>query len=228
MNCACETKGLKEKVGKVVLENPSQATLAMARELEINEMDVIRNLPEYMVKEVSKDRFDEIIAEVSTWGMLTVIVQNESTILEVKAPFPMGTYGHGYYNLKSKDTPVGGHIKADDLSAIFFLSKPFMGLESHSIQFFNKNGNAMFKLYLGRDENRQIIQEQKDKFINLKDKQDIFMLLCKPEACVDSRLPACAVGTADRRQTGRESFRKERFWTSQNDRKRAFRRRPKY
>lgn len=43
-------------------------------------------------------------------------------------------------------------------------------VESHSIQFFNKNVNAMFKLYLGRDENRQIIQEQKDKFRNLKNR----------------------------------------------------------
>jgi putative heme utilization carrier protein HutX len=172
MNCACGTKRLKEKVMEMASANPSQATTAMAKELEVCEMDVIRNLPEDMAKEVSKDRFDEIIAEVSTWGVLTVIVQNESTILEVKAPFPVGTYGHGFYNLQSKDTPVGGHIRADDLSAIFFVSKPFMGLESHSIQFFNGNGNAMFKLYLGRDENRQIIQEQMEEFINLKDKYE--------------------------------------------------------
>lgn len=170
MNCACETKGLKEKVMEMARENPSQATGAMARELSVSEMDVMRNLPEDMVKEVPKDRFDEIIAEVSTWGTLTVIVQNESTILEVKAPFPVGNYGHGFYNLKSKDTPVGGHISADDLSAIFFVSKPFMGLESHSIQFFNKNGNAMFKLYLGRDENRRIIQEQSERFARLKNR----------------------------------------------------------
>jgi putative heme utilization carrier protein HutX len=168
MNCAYEAKGLKEKVIEMVSKNPSQATTAMAKELEVCEMDAIRNLPEGMVKEISKDRFDEIIAEVSTWGKLTVIVQNESTILEVKSPFPMGTYGHGYYNLESLHSPIGGHIRMDDLSAVFFVSKPFMGLESHSIQFFNKNGNAMFKLYLGRDENRLIIHEQMEKFMNLK------------------------------------------------------------
>jgi len=170
MNCACETKGLKERVMEMVSKNPSQVTTTMAKELGACEMNVIRNLPEDMVKEVSKDRFDEIIAEVSAWGILTVIVQNESTILEVKASFPVGTYGHGYYNLKSKDTPIGGHIRADDLSAIFFVSKPFMGLESHSIQFFDKNGNAMFKLYLGRDENRVIIPKQIERFLALKDR----------------------------------------------------------
>lgn len=174
MDCSCKAQckanEIKEKVKEMALKNPSQSTAAMAKELETSEMNVISNLPEDMVKEVSKGRFDEIIAEVSTWGTLTVIVQNESTILEVKAPFPAGTYGHGYYNLKSKETAIGGHIKSDDLEAIFFVSKPFMGLESHSIQFFNKNGNAMFKLFLGRDDNRQINQEQLEKFINLKNR----------------------------------------------------------
>lgn len=177
MNCACGAKNterakemLAEKVAAMVANNPSKATGAMAAELEVNEMEVIRCLPEEMAKEVSKEKFDEIIEEASTWGSLTVIVQNESTILEVKAPFPKGTYGHGYYNLKSNDTPIGGHIRASELSAIFFVSKPFMGVESHSIQFFNENGNAMFKLYLARDENRRILTEQMEKFISLKNR----------------------------------------------------------
>jgi len=177
MNCVCGAKNkdsvkeiLAKRVAEMVANNPSKATGAMAAELEASEMDVIRCLPETMVKEVPKERFDEIVEEVSTWGNLTVIVQNESTIMEVKAPFPKGIYGHGYYNLKSNDTPIGGHIKASELSAIFFVSKPFMGLESHSIQFFNGNGNAMFKLYLARDENRQILTEQMEKFVNLKNR----------------------------------------------------------
>jgi len=177
MNCACGAKNadsakemLAEKVSGMVANNPSKATGAMAAELEVSEMEVVRCLPEVMVKEVSKERFDEIVEEVSTWGNLTVIVQNESTIMEVKAPFPKGTYGHGYYNLKSNDTPIGGHIRASDLSAIFFVSKPFIGVESHSIQFFNGSGSAMFKIYLGRDDNRRIIPEQVEKFMSLKDR----------------------------------------------------------
>ncbi len=101
------------------MKRQCQETGAMAQELGVSEKEIIRCLPGDMVKEVSKDRFDEIIAEVSGWGIVTVIVQNESTILKVKAPFPVGTYGHGYYNLKSKDSPIGGNIKVDDLSAIF-------------------------------------------------------------------------------------------------------------
>lgn len=174
MNCGCSKEksksdgSLKDKIRDIIAKDPSKMTGALAGELGVSEMEVIRCLPDDMVKEISKEKFDEIIEEVSKWGNLTVIVQNESTILEIKASFPMGTYGHGYYNLKSKDTPIGGHIKADDLSAIFFVSKPFMGIESHSMQFFNENGNAMFKLYLGRDEKRVIIPEQMERFLALK------------------------------------------------------------
>ncbi len=159
---------VQDKVRHSVDKNPSKWTGELAKELEVSELEVMRCLPDEMMEEVSKDKFDAIIAEISQWGKLTVIVQNESTILEVKASFPAGTYGHGYYNLKSKDTPIGGHIKIDDLAAIFFVSKPFMKMKTYSIQFFNNNGNAMFRLYLGRDEERVIIPEQIEKFLALK------------------------------------------------------------
>jgi len=170
MDCACRAKGIKEKVMEITAKGLAKSTGAMAVDLGVSEMEVIRNLPADMVKEVSKERFDEIIEDISQWGTLMVIVSNGSIILEIKAPFPVGTYGHGYYNLESSNTPIGGHIRADDLSAIFFVSRPYMDMETHSIQFFNKNGNAMFKLFLGWDENRQIISEQMGKFINLKNR----------------------------------------------------------
>lgn len=180
MGCACGAKCAESakdvhetaagKVAEMVTNNPSKTTGAMAAELGVSEREVIRCLPETMAKEVAKEKFDEIVEEVSTWGALTVIVQNESTILEVKASFPKGTYGHGYYNLKPNGTPIGGHIRASELSAIFFISKPFMGRESHSIQFFDGNGRAMFKLYLGRDESKQIITDQKERFIALRER----------------------------------------------------------
>ncbi len=169
MGCACNII-VKESVKEAIEKDPSKATGAMAKELGVSEKEVISCLSDEMVKEVPIDKFEEIIEEVSKLGQLTLIVQNESTIFQVRTLFPLGSYGHGYYNLLSKETPIGGHIKDEELSAIFLVSKPFMGIETHSIQFFNHNGNAMFKLFLGRDENRQIIPEQMEKFISLKNR----------------------------------------------------------
>jgi putative heme iron utilization protein len=57
---------------------------------------------------------------------------------------------------------------AESFDSIFFVDRPFMGQESLSIQIYDKDGNASIKFYLGRDENRKIKQEQKEKFLELR------------------------------------------------------------
>ena len=42
-----------------------------------------------------------------------------------------------------------------------------MGQETHSIQFFNRDGGGMFKIFLGRDEQRRIDEAQLTHFREL-------------------------------------------------------------
>ncbi|MDW1945587.1 ChuX/HutX family heme-like substrate-binding protein, partial [Vibrio sp. Vb0599] len=42
--------------------------------------------------------------------------------------------------------------------------KPFMGRESHYFGFFSECGSNIFKVYLGRDEKRELIAEQVTAF----------------------------------------------------------------
>ena len=63
---------------------------------------------------------------------------------------------------------LGGHLKIDDLGHICFLSLPFMGLESHSVQFFNAAGMVLFSVYVGR-ENRQLIPAARESFFALRE-----------------------------------------------------------
>ena len=48
-----------------------------------------------------------------------------------------------------------------------FLSMPFMGLESHSVQFFDAGGGVVFSVYAGR-ENHRIIPSVKASFLSMK------------------------------------------------------------
>jgi hypothetical protein len=43
-----------------------------------------------------------------------------------------------------------------------------MGRESRSVQFFNKAGEAMFKIFVRRDEKRELIAEQVKLFDELR------------------------------------------------------------
>ena len=43
-----------------------------------------------------------------------------------------------------------------------------MGMDTLSVQFFNANGEAMFKIFVGRDENRRLKADQVERFARLK------------------------------------------------------------
>ena len=70
------------------------------------------------------------------------------------------------------DSPIGGHIKAENCKEIAFVARPFMGRESRSLQFFNADGEAMFKIFVARDAARELIPEQVAKFDALRARYD--------------------------------------------------------
>ena len=47
------------------------------------------------------------------------------------------------------------------------IERKFMGMDTASILFFNQQGVAMFKVFLGRDEHRQLLPEQLSAFRQL-------------------------------------------------------------
>jgi hypothetical protein len=99
-------------------------------------------------------------------GSIVFIVHTPDIVLECEGPIPPGASAGGYFNLHG-DSPIGGHIKAENCTAIAFVMRPFMGRESRSIQFFNGNGEAMFKIFVRRDEKRELIGEQVKLFDEL-------------------------------------------------------------
>lgn len=104
---------------------------------------------------------------MASWENATFIMAHLGSVIEIKGKIPEGRHGHGYFNL-SGGSGLGGHLKIDDLGHICFLSLPFMGLESHSVQFFNAAGTVLFSVYVGR-ENRQLIPAARESFFALRE-----------------------------------------------------------
>lgn len=151
----------KVDIKEMLPQHAGKATSMIARELGVTELEVVRALSPVAATEVAPAAFDAIMAEVPGWGPITFLVQNESVILEVKGELPTGSHGQGFYNLKHGASPIGGHIRAGDVRAVFFVTQPFMGMESVSIQFYNGQGNAMCKLFLSRTDDRTIRPDQR-------------------------------------------------------------------
>jgi putative heme utilization carrier protein HutX len=154
---------LSEKLRK----NPDGVLEQIGRDYGVSTLDVVEALPDENRTFAGSDAFQTIMDSVGSWGPVLVIVHTADIVLECEGVVPPGTFGRGYFNLHG-DSPIGGHIRADRCTQIAFVSRPFMGRRSLSIQFFNGDGEAMFKIFVRRDEARNLIADQVTAFEKLR------------------------------------------------------------
>lgn len=145
-----------------LLKTEPDGTLeAIAAQYHVTLLDVVQNLPSPTI--VSGDKFDTVWETVSEWDNVTTLIHTADVILEFTGELPSGFHRHGYFNLRGKKG-MTGHIKAENCTHIALIERKFMGMDTASILFFNKAGSAMFKIFLGRDEHRQLRSEQVKHF----------------------------------------------------------------
>lgn len=140
---------------------PDGTLEAIAGQYNTTLLDVVRHLPSHTL--VSGDRFDTVWDSVCQWGKVTTLVHTADVILEFTGELPSGFHRHGYFNLRGKKG-MTGHIKAENCTHIALVERKFMAMDTASILFFNAAGSAMFKIFLGRDDHRQLLSEQVDAF----------------------------------------------------------------
>ncbi|GKX54604.1 heme utilization carrier protein [Leminorella grimontii] len=144
--------------------NPDGTLEDIARQYQTSLLDVVDALPSRTL--VGGEKFDAVWDELTTWGPLTTLVHNHDVILEFHGELPSGFHRHGYFNLRGKNG-LSGHIKAENVRHIALIERPFMGMATASIVFFNEQKQAMFKVFLGRDSHRQLLPEQVEAFRRL-------------------------------------------------------------
>jgi len=161
-----------EVIRKTISDDPNAWTAAVAKKLGLTEGEVVGNLPEDMVTEIPSSEAQTVWESMTEWEKVMFIVRNGDSIFEISTTLPMGKSGHGYYNIHDKECPLGGHLKLDTCGFIYLVSKPFHKMETHSVNFFEHDGNLMFKVYVGRDENGKLLESVKEGFMTLKKRYD--------------------------------------------------------
>ena len=157
-------EALKQQVAQLIEQEPTLLPAAIAERLEVSEFEVVAALPEEMIALTPGEQAQSVLENLVGFGPVTTIVHSFGSIFEVKAPFPKGKVARGYYNLMGKEGELHGHLKLDNVKNIALVSKPFMGRESHYFGFFSECGSNIFKIYLGRNEKRELIEEQVTAF----------------------------------------------------------------
>ena len=143
---------------------PDGTLEAIASQYNTTLLEVVKNLPSHTL--AAGDKFDTVWDTVAEWGKVTTLVHTADVILEFTGELPSGFHRHGYFNLRGKKG-MTGHIKAENCTHIALVERKFMAMDTASILFFNAAGSAMFKIFLGRDDHRQLLSEQVDAFRTL-------------------------------------------------------------
>ncbi len=140
----------------------------LARRHGVPLRDVLDLLPAGAALRAPGTRFAEIWGELTQWGAMVFIVHSADGVFETKASLPPGSLGRGYFNIHG-DSPLGGHIRADRCAAIYFVDRPFFKRRSCSLQFINADGDSMFKVFVARDEQRELLADQRKRFERLRE-----------------------------------------------------------
>ncbi|WP_343234433.1 heme utilization cystosolic carrier protein HutX [Microvirga terrestris] len=128
---------------------------------------VLDCLPPEAAMRVPGNLYQEIWQDLTEWGVITLVVHTRDGVFECEGSIPDGTLGHGYFNIHG-ETPIGGHLRMERCRSIYFIDRPFFGKRSCSVQFVNEEGGVMFKIFVGRHEDRALRPEQVTRFEALR------------------------------------------------------------
>ncbi len=163
-----KTEERLERAKAALAEKPDGVVEAIAGKAEVTPAEILALLPHGAAVSAPAEKFNDIWNELRTWGEVLMIVQTPDIVFEVPGHLPEGTEGHGWFNIHG-DSLIGGHIKKDNCASITFIDREFHGRRSLSVWFMNAGGSAMFKLFVRRDANKELLADQLTKFEALRD-----------------------------------------------------------
>ncbi|MBW9086267.1 heme utilization cystosolic carrier protein HutX [Rhizobium wenxiniae] len=168
MNAVTEiTADRRERALAALAEKPDGIVESIAAAADVTTAEILEILPEGSAVIAPKESFLDIWNELTTWGVVLFLVHTEDVVAEIDGELPVGSEGHGWFNIHG-DSPIGGHIKKDNCASITFVDRAFHGRRSCSIWFMNAKGAPMFKIFVKRDEARELLPEQLAKFEALR------------------------------------------------------------
>lgn len=157
-----------EQIRQAIAEKPDGILESLAAQFAVPVQTVVECVPGDRVTRIDGSRFVDVLTDIAEWGDITFIVHTKDAVIEFSGPMPKGRIGHGMYNLQGGGAGLSGHLRPENCTSIFLVRRPFMGVETMSVQFFNAGGETIFKIYVGRDEERKLKADQIERFDRLE------------------------------------------------------------
>lgn len=162
-----QTSDISSLIREKLKANPDGVLEAIARECNVPTLAVLRELPSSDCTCISGVEFEDIWNEIVGWGEVLFIVHTADIVFECKSPLPPGSFGRGYFNFHG-GFAASGHLRETACAEICIVDRAFHGRRSCSVQFFNENGEAIFKIFVRRDSERNLDAAQLRAFERLR------------------------------------------------------------
>lgn len=116
-----------------------------------------------------QDQILPLLNALSGWGDMTTIVFSAGCVFEFKGPFPAGELGEDFYNLDGPVPGLHGHLRIAAMHHVRFQDRPHRGRDSYAFVFETEDRQTIFKAFLGRDSQGEIIPAQLAAFRKIRD-----------------------------------------------------------
>lgn len=138
---------LRAKVARKLEANPGIKTAMLADTLGVPEAQILRAMPEGRARELDPSKAEQIISGLENLGLFYVVCRNPVTVMEVKGRFGGFSHSGPFFNVAGENLHM--HLKLGEVGAIFAVEATQRdGGQMHSIQFFDQDGCAAFKVFL--------------------------------------------------------------------------------
>jgi putative hemin transport protein len=145
---AAAAEGIGDRLREAVRQHPRKMTLQLAREFGVPEVEVLRAFPADRAVELDAARWEDLIRSFEPLGPVRVLLSNAAATVEVIGAFGEFSTTGEYFNVQTQTLDM--HIRWQQLAAVFAVEKPghMGGASTCSIQFFDREGAAAFKVFL--------------------------------------------------------------------------------
>jgi hypothetical protein len=167
-NPLCASPEQRVNVATALDDSPTSSPAELARTLGFAEAAVVQGLPVDMRVSVAMTEFEGLWQALTEWEDALVIVLSSESVFELFGPLPAGNTDRGYFNFDAPDSLYGGHLKTDQLAAIYLLSTDGRNGETHQVAFFDDDGRRVFGVYVPRDEEGALRSQPHSRFLRMK------------------------------------------------------------
>lgn len=101
-------------------------------------------------------------------GSTTTVILHGGCVFEFTGIFPRGSVAEGYYNLAPDAPGFHGHLRLDAMARVRFQDRPHRGRASYAFVFEDANDRCLFKVFIGRESNGELIAPQLAFFEELR------------------------------------------------------------